>query len=112
MTTISEAMAEAIRISIIPLEGTSSHQQQSEEAKEEFCTRLLLPSDGPNQKYWRDYYSQEVLYKIKKIEVEDEQSEGFAIGVPTGLERGLGWKGAVCVNMIRLSLYFLCVDES
>lgn len=65
--------------------------------------RFLLPSCGPKQLARREAYTHEVLSSIACSEKESQELDGFAVGVKTGLERGLGWKGAA-FNLLAYSM--------
>lgn len=100
---VQDAVAEALRSSIMPQPVDLPELEDLKTLQGDGLGRYLLPSDGVNQQARRLEYRQEVLSGSNPNEKIGEELDGFAVGVKTGLERGLGWKGAAC-NLLAYSM--------
>lgn len=96
-------MTSALRGSILPQQIDLPQLEELSCLQGDRLGRFLLPSCGPNQKARRIAYTHEVLSSIAKDGKECQELDGFAVGVKTGLERGLGWKGAA-FNLLAYSM--------
>lgn len=100
---VQEGISEALRSSIMPQPIDLPALEELATLKGDRLGHFLLPSDGNNQQARRDLYTHEVLSGIAPDEKIARELDGFAVGVKTGLERGLGWKGAA-FNLLAYSM--------
>lgn len=91
---IQDAIAEAIAATVQSQPAEPDKLQKGHKGRPVNLAALVLPSHGPSQEARRLMYSKEILSTVFKGQ-ELVLADGFAVGVHTGLERGLGWKGAV-----------------
>ena len=91
---IQDAIAEAIAATVHSQPAGPDKLKEGHDCSPGKIAALVLPSHGPSQEARRLMYSKEILSTVFRGQ-ELMHADGFAVGVHTGLERGLGWKGAV-----------------
>jgi hypothetical protein len=92
----------------------AGHHSEKNEALEQdrkgnvtILESLLFPLEGPNQQLRGLTHQKDVLSRIaQESSMQIQDVDDFPVKISTGLERGLGWKGAVSpVNLPRSTIH-------